>query len=123
MMRVLIVEDEFIIAMHIEMMVADFGHEVCAVAVSAGDAVASAAAHRPDVALMDLRLADGSSGIDAARELYGKQALRCIILSANLEESTRNALSPYAPIAFVEKPILPVNLQHALKNAESALGL
>jgi len=120
-MRVLVVEDDFIIAMHIEMMVSEFGHQVCAIAASAGEAIVSAAEHHPDVALMDLRLADGSSGIEAARELYDNQALRCIILSANLEESTRRALSPYDPIAFVEKPILPVNLQCALEKAESAV--
>ena len=122
-MRVLIVEDEPIIAMHLALLVAELGHEVCATAASAARAIALAAAHDPDVVLMDIRLAHGSSGIDAARELHAQQALRCIFLSANLDERTRTALLPYEPIAFVGKPVLPVVLQRALKKAEGLADL
>ena len=117
-MRVLIVEDEAIIALHLAILVAEFGHEVCATAGSAAGAIALATLHNPHVVVMDVRLADGSSGIDAARELHAQQALRCIFLSANLDEATRRALLPYEPIAFVGKPVLPVVLQRALKKAE-----
>ena len=68
-MRVLIVEDEALIGMHLAMLVAELGHDVCAIVASAGAAITQAAAHNPDVVLMDIRLAEGSSGIDAAREL------------------------------------------------------
>jgi two-component system, response regulator PdtaR len=117
-MRVLIVEDDTIIAMHLAMLVAELGHEVCATVASAAGALALAAFHKPDVVLMDIRLAQGSSGIDAARDLHAQQALRCIFLSANLDEPTRTALQPYEPIDFVGKPVLPVVLQRALKRAE-----
>jgi DNA-binding NarL/FixJ family response regulator len=117
-MRVLIVEDEAIIALHLAILVAELGHEVCATAASAAGAIALATLHNPHVVLMDVRLADGSSGIDAARELHEQQALRCIFLSANLDEPTRRALLPYEPIDFVGKPVLPVVLQRALKKAE-----
>jgi two-component system, response regulator PdtaR len=122
-MRVLIVEDDAIIAMHLTLLVTELGHEVCATAVSAVAAIAQAAAHSPDVVLMDIRLAQGSSGIDAARELHARQGLRCIFLSANLDEQTRAALLPYAPIDFVGKPVLPVLLQRALKKAEGLADL
>ena len=122
-MRVLIVEDDAIIAMHLAMLVAELGHEVCATAVSAAGAIAQATAHNPDVVLMDIRLAQGSSGIEAARDLHAQQALRCIFLSANLDEQTRTALLPYEPIDFVGKPVLPVALQRALKKAEDLTDL
>lgn len=61
-MRVLIVENNVIIAMHLAQLVTDLGHEVCATAASASDAIAQGAALNPDVVLMDLRLAKGSSG-------------------------------------------------------------
>jgi DNA-binding NarL/FixJ family response regulator len=122
-MRVLIVEDDSIIAMHLAMLVAELGHQVCATAASAARAIAQAAAHNPDVVLMDIRLAQGSSGIDAARALHAQQALRCIFLSANLDEPTRKALLPYEPIDFVGKPVLPVVLQRALKKAEGLTNL
>jgi DNA-binding NarL/FixJ family response regulator len=122
-MRVLIVEDEAIIALHLAILVAELGHEVCATAASAAGAIALATLHNPHVVLMDVRLADGSSGIDAARELHAQQALRCIFLSANLDELTRSALLPYEPIDFVGKPVLPVVLQRALKKAEDLTDL
>ena len=122
-MRVLIVEDEAIIALHLAILVAELGHEVCATAASAAGAIALATLHNPHVVLMDVRLADGSSGIDAARQLHAQQALRCIFLSANLDEPTKTALLPYEPIDFVGKPVLPVVLQRALKKAEGLTDL
>jgi two-component system, response regulator PdtaR len=122
-MRVLIVEDEAIIALHLAIVVVELGHEVCATAASAAGAIALATLHNPHVVLMDVRLADGSSGIDAARELHAQQALRCIFLSANLDEATKTALLPYEPIDFVGKPVLPVVLQRALKKAEGLTDL
>ena len=117
-MRILIVEDDALIAMHIEVLVADLGHTVCAVAASAADAVAQATAHRPDVVLMDILLAGGSSGIDAARQIHASLGLRCIFVSANLDDATRDLLRSCEPIAFVGKPILPIKLQRALEEAE-----
>jgi CheY-like chemotaxis protein len=122
-MRVLIVEDDAIIAMHLALLVAELGHEVCATAVSAAAAITQASTHHPDVVLMDIRLAQGSSGIDAAKDLHAQHALRCIFLSANLDEETRATLEPYAPIDFVGKPVLPVALQRALKKAEALADL
>jgi two-component system, response regulator PdtaR len=122
-MRVLIVEDDVIIAMHLAMLVAELGYEVCATAASGAEAIECAVTLSPDVVLMDIRLAHGSSGIDAARELHAQQAVRCIFLSANLDELARTALTPYEPIDFVGKPVLPVVLQRALKKAEGLTDL
>ena len=122
-MRVLIVEDDFIIGMHLGELVVDLGHEVCATVASASDALAQAATLNPNVVLMDLRLAKGSSGLDAARELHARHALRCIFVSGNIDEPTRTALMPYEPIDFIGKPVLPVVLQGALKKAEGLTEL
>jgi CheY-like chemotaxis protein len=120
-MRVLIVEDETIIAMHLRMLVEELGHQVCATANSVAQAIERTAALRPDVVLMDIYLARGTSGVDAVRELHERLGLRCIVLSANVDEPTKTALLPYEPIAFVGKPVLPVLLQRALKKAEEGL--
>jgi DNA-binding NarL/FixJ family response regulator len=56
-MRILIVENSAIIAMHLASLVADLGHEVCATSASASDAIARAAALKPDVVIMDTRSA------------------------------------------------------------------
>jgi DNA-binding NarL/FixJ family response regulator len=112
----MIVEDEALLAMHLETVVVSLGHEVCAVATTAAEAVARAAECCPDVTVMDIRLADGSSGIDAAREMYARQSRRCIFLSANLDEATRETLRGCEPIAFVSKPVSTMTLQQALEH-------
>lgn len=119
-MRVLIVEDEVLIALHLAAMVDDLGHEVVDVATSASEAISAAATHCPDVALMDIRLSGGSSGIEAAGEMHARQGLRCIFLSANLDAATQRAILPYEPIAFVGKPVLPIVLQRALRKADGS---
>jgi CheY-like chemotaxis protein len=63
--RVLIIEDEPIIAMHLGQMVESMGHEVVGMAMTRNEAVRMAGAVRPDLVLADIQLADGSSGIDA----------------------------------------------------------
>jgi two-component system, response regulator PdtaR len=115
-MRVLIVEDEILIAMHLEMLVTELGHEVCASATSADEAISHVAAYNPDVVLMDVQLANGSSGIEAAREIYHRHAVPCIFLSATLD-STKQSSLPYKPIDFLPKPVLPILLRRALEKA------
>ncbi len=116
-MKVLIVEDEALIVMYLELLVEDFGHQVCATAASTAEAITHAAVHLPDIALMDIRLADGNSGIDAARELYARHGIRCIFVSGNLDPATRDAVRAYEPIDFVGKPISRSRLQQAFAKA------
>lgn len=66
MSSVLIVEDEAIIALVLEQELKAGGYEVCGIASSAQEAIALAERHSPDIALVDVRLAAGSSGVDAA---------------------------------------------------------
>jgi len=67
--RVLIIEDETIIAMDLQAIVAALGHKVTGVARTAKRAVELGLAERPDLVLADIHLADDSSGIDAVNEL------------------------------------------------------
>jgi two-component system, response regulator PdtaR len=120
-MRVLIVEDEMILAMHLETLVSDFRHEVCGIARTTDEALGLAAALKPDIVLTDIRLARGTSGIDLARELHARTGMRCIFVSANLDEPTRKAVQPYEPIEFLGKPIVPVVLQRALTKAKALI--
>ena len=116
----MIVEDEALIAMDLEMQVEMAGHEVVAMARSADEAIREGSRTRPDVVLMDLRLAGGSSGIDAARLLYEEHAIRCVFLSGNLDRATRERLAELAPFDLLSKPITPVQLRKALDGAGRA---
>ena len=80
--RVLIIEDEPIIAMDIEQIVRDLGHEVTGVAVTRDEAVRMVADERPGLVLADIQLADDSSGIDAVKDILARFSVPVIFITA-----------------------------------------
>ncbi|WP_375461780.1 response regulator [uncultured Enterovirga sp.] len=68
-LRILIVEDERLIAMQLEDDITDAGHEVVGCAMSSSEAILLAERTRPDLALVDIHLADGPTGVDVVRQL------------------------------------------------------
>jgi CheY-like chemotaxis protein len=80
--EVLIIEDEPIIAMDIETIVRDLGHNVTGVAVTRDEAVQQAMARRPSLVLADIQLADDSSGIDAVKDILQEFKVPVIFITA-----------------------------------------
>lgn len=80
--RVLVIEDEPIIAMDIEALVTDLGHHVAGVATTRAEAVALALAERPGLVLADIQLADNSSGIDAVNDILAQLDVPVIFITA-----------------------------------------
>ncbi|WP_420606798.1 response regulator [Novosphingopyxis sp.] len=80
--RVLIIEDEPIIAMDIETIVTESGHEVAAIAATRDEAVAAAREHAPTLVLADIQLADNSSGIDAVKDILSDHQVPVIFITA-----------------------------------------
>jgi CheY-like chemotaxis protein len=68
-LRVLVVEDEAIIAMLLATVLKGMGYDVCAIALSEAEAVSEAARCNPDLMIVDARLRDGDSGIAAVTEI------------------------------------------------------
>lgn len=79
---VLIIEDEPMIAMDLETLVRDLGHDVSGIAVTHDEAVASARARRPGLVLADIQLADDSSGLEAVQEILGDFTVPVIFITA-----------------------------------------
>lgn len=80
--RVLIIEDETLIAMDLRDIVSALGHTVVATANTAARAISAAAKHKPDLVLADIQLADGSSGIDAVNEILSHVSVPAIFITA-----------------------------------------
>ena len=114
---VLVVEDEALIAMEIEARVEDAGHRIVGRATTVDEAVAAAERDRPDVVIMDLRLADGSWGGDAARAILTRFGARAIFVSGNLDPGVRAVLRELDPVAMLDKPFLDGALEEALAAA------
>lgn len=79
---VMIIEDETIIALHIKSIVRDIGHRVVGVARTRDEAVALAAETQPELVLADICLADGSSGIDAVKDILSAMNVPIIFVTA-----------------------------------------
>ena len=80
--RVLIIEDETIIALDIEHLVIELGHQVNGIATTRDDAIRMAQEKTPDLILTDIQLADGSSGIDAAAAILTDLDIPVIFITA-----------------------------------------
>jgi two-component system, response regulator PdtaR len=108
--RVLVVEDDFLIAMQTEVALTAAGFEVVGPATTAEEAVALAGEAQPMLAVMDIRLASNRDGIDAAWQLYEDFAIRCIFATAHDDAHTRGRAEPYAPLGWLPKPYTMASL-------------
>lgn len=114
MCKVLIVEDDLLIALDEEMALEDAGHTVVGTATTAGEAVKIAAQHDLDVMVVDLRLADGSRGPDAVDLIREDQAVEVVFVSGNLDPTVRAELERFEPLAMISKPFIPSKMIDAL---------
>ena len=113
--KVLIIEDEPIIAMDIETIVRDLGHDVTAIAVTAEDAVREALADRPGLVLADIQLADDSSGIDAVKDILAEFAVPVIFITA-FPERLLTGERP-EPTFLITKPFQRSTVKAAISQA------
>jgi DNA-binding response OmpR family regulator len=81
--RLIVAEDDPLIAWAVRVGLADQGYEVCGWADSAPEAVRLAELHRPDVAVVDFGLADGTDGMMAAREISSRLGIPVVMCSAH----------------------------------------
>ena len=119
-LRLLIVEDEAIAAQAVCMAVTDLGHTVCGTARTEAEAVEIAGRERPDVALMDVRLA-GGDGIEAARRLHANYGIRSIFLSGYATHAIMARITETYPLGIVNKPFSLAQLKLALDLAARRL--
>ncbi|TFL16575.1 response regulator [Jannaschia formosa] len=97
------------------------GHQVVSTARTAAEAVVEARRIRPALVLMDIRLADGSSGTDAAADLYRDLGIRCAFLSGSLDRMMREQLAALEPLGLLSKPVTPTLLRATLDATSSML--
>ena len=114
--RVLIIEDEPIIAMDLEAMVADMGHRITGNARTRAEAVKLGAAEAPDLILADIQLADNSSGIDAVNDLLGALGAVPVIFITAFPERLLTGERP-EPAFLISKPYTEDQVRSAVSQA------
>jgi CheY-like chemotaxis protein len=112
---VLIIEDEPVIATDIEALVRELGHEVLDVAATRKEAVDAVARATPGLVLADIQLADGSSGIDAVKDILGRYDVPVIFITA-FPERLLTGERP-EPTFLITKPFQPETVKAAIGQA------
>lgn len=104
--RILIVEDEPLIALDLVSSLEAAGFEPVGVARDMADALRIAEDQPIDLATMDVQLACGSDGVETARILRERHGIPCVFVSSSLDAATRARAVPARPIGFIDKPMV-----------------
>lgn len=108
--RVLIVEDEQIVAADLRMTLEGLGYDVVSTADSHGKAIREVARTQPDVVLMDIQLRGLMDGIVAAEEIRQGWHIPVVFVTANANEETMARARESGPYGYVLKPFRPKDL-------------
>src|SRR5690348_13195547 len=102
--RILLVEDDYFVALDLEDGLKAAGMQVLGPVPTADEALTLARSEQPVLAVMDIRLAGEKDGIEAALELYRELGIRCIFASAHVEPPYRRRAAAAKPLGWVQKP-------------------
>lgn len=117
--RVLVVEDERIIAMTIRQMLEERGYVVTGTAATAKMAVQEARSSAPDIVLMDIRLSGEVDGIEAARQIEADTGTPIVFLTSYTEDETIRRASQCRAYSYLVKPVQAAELHATLQIAMS----
>ncbi len=115
--KILVVEDESIVARDIRNMLLGLNYEVSAVISSAAEAVQAAEEHRPHLVLMDIMLQGERSGVEAADQIYSQFNIPVVYLTAYADENTVQRAKKAEPFGYLLKPFEERELQTTIEIA------
>ncbi|MEZ5304721.1 MAG: PAS domain-containing protein [Verrucomicrobiales bacterium] len=115
--RILIAEDEGIVGMDVRATLARLGYEVVEAVRSGQDAVAAAEAQRPDLVLMDIKLAGPVDGIDAARQIAERGVAPVVFMTGYSDDAMLARAREARPYGYLIKPFNALELRSAVEVA------
>jgi DNA-binding LytR/AlgR family response regulator len=113
--KILIVEDEIIIAADISMMLGNLGYDVTGIIPRGEDALKSIEGTRPDLILMDVSLKGSMDGVETALLIQEKYQIPLIFLTANADDNTFARAKAAQPYAFISKPFRQSDLNRTIE--------
>jgi diguanylate cyclase (GGDEF)-like protein len=115
--RILIVEDERIIALDLRAALEELGYRVVGTASTSDDAMAKAAQFQPDLTLMDIRIKGSVDGIQTAAQLKARYSMPVVYLTANADHATLRRALETVPAGYLAKPYSPRSLHTTIQVA------
>lgn len=116
-LKILIVEDEMLIAANIANQLEAFGYEVIGIIPRGEEAIKVVQNDKPDLVLMDINLKGELDGIETAKKIQQEGQIPIIYLTANSDDEHFNRAKATNPYAFLSKPFKRLDLQRALELA------
>ena len=113
--RILIVEDEMIIAANISLQLTTLGYDVTGIIPRAEEALTHLRQQQPDIVLLDINLKGTLDGIALAHEMQKDFDIPIIYLTANSDKEHFDRAKATNPYAFISKPFKKLDLQHAIE--------
>jgi len=113
--KVLIVEDEDLIAHDVARRVESLGHQVVATVATAEEAVEKAG--QADIVLMDVHIDGKEDGIEAACKIRERHQVPVVFLSAHTDRATLDRVMAAGPFGYLVKPLSPASLETSIELA------
>lgn len=120
--RVLVVEDEAVVQVHLRRLLEDIGYEVCGVAAAPDEALKLALALSPDLVLMDIQLRAGGDGVKTAQAIRAHRDIPVVFLSAYADEATVRRTAAADALGYIVKPFTREQVHAAVSTALAAHG-
>ena len=117
--KIMIVEDEILIAMNMKSDLIGMGYEVCELVTTGEAAIKNTEHESPDVVMMDIILNGEMNGIDAAREIRSRYGIPIIFITGCEDEGTKELAEDVGPVEYFVKPVELVDLKSAIDKAIS----
>lgn len=120
--KIIVVEDEMIIAAKVSMYLTELGYEVAGIFTSAGEVLHFLEVYSSDIALVDIQLKGSMDGIALASILQAQHSVPVIFLTANSDDATFDRAKETQPYAFLSKPLNKLDLRRTLELAVSHMS-
>lgn len=114
-MRVLIIEDDMILALSLEIMLKKIGYKEVKKAHTGEKALETIVDFEPDLMLVDIFLGAGISGIDVVKKVQGKKDVPVIYITGNSDDYHRNQADETDYLSYMVKPITFTELKKVLQ--------
>lgn len=115
--KILIVEDEALIAFSLRLELVGSGFNVVGLAASGEQALEMVERHEPDLILMDVKLRGGLDGVAVAERIRVGRTMPIIFLSGTVDQGLRDRIGRLKGVAFLEKPVVVAAVDQAIHAA------
>ncbi len=115
--RILIVEDEIVVASEIKLRLEAMGYGVLGIVNNGREAIELAERHEPDIILMDITLKGKMTGLEATREIAKSYGIPIIFITAHTDKTTLDSAREASSHGIFTKPFSDAELQAAIQQA------